>query len=61
MFKVNNAYVILTVSLPFSGQVQMVDIPAAAGPLEFTHDEEWLAITRAYHPYFPLTRQPMQL
>lgn len=41
--------------------LQMVDIPAAAGPLEFMHDEEWLAITRAYHPYFPLTRQPMQL
>ncbi|KAG0570744.1 hypothetical protein KC19_6G184600 [Ceratodon purpureus] len=47
--------------LPHRRFLQMVDIPAAAGPLEFTHDEEWLAITRAYHPYFPLTRQPMQL
>jgi hypothetical protein len=61
VIRVNNVYAILIVSLRLSGQVQMVDIPAAAGPLEFTHDEEWLAITRAYHPYFPLTRQPMQL
>ncbi|KAL2651783.1 hypothetical protein R1flu_019911 [Riccia fluitans] len=27
-------------------------------PFQYRFDEEWLAITRAYHPYLPLTRSP---
>ena len=59
--RMNNVQCHTVCFVRLTGQVQVVDMPQAAGPLKFTHDEEWLAITRAYHPYFPLTRQPMQL
>ncbi|KAL3697519.1 hypothetical protein R1sor_011595 [Riccia sorocarpa] len=46
--------------LPRRDFLQVVDLGGAdrPGPLEFRLDEEWLAITRAYHPFLPLTRSP---
>ncbi len=40
---------------------QVIDIPGGAGPLEFRYDEEWLAITRAYHSFLPLHETPAQI
>ena len=35
----------------------MVDIPEAQGPVEFSYDEEWLAIVRATYGLFSLSRE----
>lgn len=47
--------------LPGRDFLQVLEVPGSGEPLEFQFDEEWLAITRAYHPYLPLTRRPAQL
>ncbi|KAL2628955.1 hypothetical protein R1flu_013641 [Riccia fluitans] len=46
--------------LPRRDFLQVIDVPGADGPQpsHFRFDEEWLAITRAYHPFLPLTRSP---
>ncbi|KAH9537098.1 hypothetical protein CY35_16G033900 [Sphagnum magellanicum] len=47
--------------LPRRNFLQVIDIPGGAGPLEFRYDEEWLAITRAYHFLLPLNETPAQI
>ncbi|KAH9574598.1 hypothetical protein CY35_01G066900 [Sphagnum magellanicum] len=47
--------------LPRRNFLQVIDIPGGAGPLEFRYDEEWLAITRAYHFLLPLHETPAQI
>ncbi|KAH8937536.1 hypothetical protein BDL97_16G034100 [Sphagnum fallax] len=47
--------------LPRRNFLQVIDIPGGAGPLEFRYDEEWLAITRAYHSFLPLHETPAQI
>ncbi|CAM6102309.1 unnamed protein product [Calypogeia fissa] len=47
--------------LPGRDFLQVLEIPGSGESLEFKFDEEWLSITRAYHPYLPLTRRPAQL
>ncbi|KAI8820985.1 lariat debranching enzyme, C-terminal domain-containing protein [Fimicolochytrium jonesii] len=42
--------------LPSRDFLQIIDIPEATGPLELTYDEEWLAIMRATHDLFSLSR-----
>ncbi|BBM98121.1 hypothetical protein Mp_1g11010 [Marchantia polymorpha subsp. ruderalis] len=44
--------------LPGRDFLQVLEVPSGDGPFEFKLDEEWLAITRAYHPFLPLTRRP---
>jgi lariat debranching enzyme len=46
-------------SVPLLNQV--IEIESDAGPHEIRYDEEWLAITQAYNPYFPLSRKSVQL
>eukprot|EP00850_Spirogloea_muscicola_P000868 SM000003S11113 [mRNA] locus=s3:1045150:1048393:+ [translate_table: standard] len=40
--------------------VQVVDFSQAQGPLELHYDEEWLAVTKACHPFLPLSRARYQ-
>lgn len=47
--------------LPGRNFLQVIEIKSDAGPNEIRYDEEWLAITRAYNPLFPLSRRPAQL
>eukprot|EP00271_Cylindrocystis_brebissonii_P021941 TRINITY_DN8175_c0_g1_i1.p1 TRINITY_DN8175_c0_g1~~TRINITY_DN8175_c0_g1_i1.p1 ORF type:complete len:464 (+),score=100.68 TRINITY_DN8175_c0_g1_i1:370-1761(+) len=46
--------------LPRRGFLQVIDFPEITpqSPPQFEYDEEWLAITRAYHPFLPLSRGP---
>lgn len=37
---------------------QVVEFPDASGPLEFSYDEEWLAILKATHSLMNLQRRP---
>ncbi|TPX70246.1 hypothetical protein SpCBS45565_g01870 [Spizellomyces sp. 'palustris'] len=43
--------------LPGHDFLQVVDIPEVNGPMEFTYDEEWLAIVRATHDLFSLSSE----
>ncbi|KAJ7523148.1 hypothetical protein O6H91_18G039300 [Diphasiastrum complanatum] len=47
--------------LPNKNFLQIIDFPVPEEPLEFRFDEEWLAITRAYNPFLPLSRSPFTL
>ncbi|XP_059075892.1 lariat debranching enzyme isoform X2 [Cryptomeria japonica] len=47
--------------LPGRNFLQVIEIKSDAGPHEIHYDEEWLAITRAYNPVFPLSRKPARL
>jgi len=47
--------------LPGHNFLQVIEIESDAGPHEIRYDEEWLAITQAYNPYFPLSRKSVQL
>lgn len=38
--------------------LQVVEFPDASGPLEFSYDEEWLAVLKATHPLMNLQRRP---
>ncbi|CAG8742679.1 16300_t:CDS:2, partial [Acaulospora morrowiae] len=40
--------------LPGRNFLQVLDFPDANGPLEFSYDEEWLAITKATHDFLSL-------
>ena len=37
-------------------QIIDIDAPAPSDPPKFTFDTEWLAITRAFHPYLSISR-----
>ena len=41
--------------------LQIVEFPDAEGPLEFSYDEEWLAVLRATHSRMSLSRAPVTL
>ncbi|GAB2293697.1 lariat debranching enzyme [Dionaea muscipula] len=41
--------------LPNRNFLQVIEIDSEPGPFEIRYDEEWLAITRAFHSVFPLT------
>ena len=42
-------------------RTQVVEFPEAQGPLEFSYDEEWLAVLRATHHLLGLGRRPPPL
>ncbi|GAB4818925.1 hypothetical protein N2152v2_005971 [Parachlorella kessleri] len=44
--------------LPGRNFLQVVEFPEADGPLEFSYDEEWLAILKATHSLVNLQRRP---
>lgn len=46
--------------LPRRNFLQVFDVADTDSPLEFTYDDDWLAITRAHHPQMPLSRRPVQ-
>lgn len=46
--------------LPGKPFLQVVDFPDTKGALEFSYDEEWMGITRAYHSLLPLSRASPQ-
>ena len=39
-------------------QSQVVEFPEADGPLEFSYDEDWLAVLKATHSLMNLQRRP---
>lgn len=41
--------------------MQVLHIPDAEGPKEFSYDEEWLAILRSTHSLMSLQRTPVSL
>lgn len=41
--------------------LQILQIPEAEGPKEFSYDEEWLAILRSTHSLMSLQRRPVTL
>ncbi|CAG8631351.1 5740_t:CDS:2, partial [Dentiscutata heterogama] len=47
--------------LPGREFLQILDFPEANGPLEFSYDEEWLAITKATHQFFSVTYKQVPL
>ncbi|CAG8759294.1 5203_t:CDS:2, partial [Cetraspora pellucida] len=47
--------------LPGREFLQVLDFPEANGPLELSYDEEWLAITKATHQFFSVTRKQVPL
>lgn len=47
--------------LPGRDFLQIVEFPDAGGPLEFSYDEEWLAVLRATHSCMSLSRAPVAL
>lgn len=47
--------------LPGHNFFQVIEIESDAGPHEIHYDEEWLTITQAYNPSFPLSRKSVQL
>ncbi|CAG8433602.1 1188_t:CDS:10 [Ambispora gerdemannii] len=47
--------------MPFRDFLQILDFPEANGPLEFTYDEEWLAITKAMHPYLSIAQHQTKI
>ena len=44
-----------------SPALQILQIPEAEGPKEFSYDEEWLAILRSTHSLMSLQRRPVTL
>ncbi|KAI9093725.1 lariat debranching enzyme, C-terminal domain-containing protein [Phlyctochytrium arcticum] len=47
--------------LPNQDFLQILDLPEVNGPLEFTYDEEWLAIVRATYHLFTLSSDQKQV
>ncbi|KAL5714809.1 lariat debranching enzyme [Ranunculus cassubicifolius] len=47
--------------LPGRRFLQIVEIESDAGPHEIHYDEEWLAITRKFNPFLPVTRRPAHI
>ncbi|KAG9302162.1 hypothetical protein G9A89_020596 [Geosiphon pyriformis] len=47
--------------LPRKDFLQIIDIPEAQGPLEFSYDEEWLAITKVMDEYLYMTHKVVKL
>ncbi|CAG8466014.1 7139_t:CDS:10 [Ambispora leptoticha] len=50
-----------SISSPSSSAGDVLDFPEANGPLEFTYDEEWLAITKAMHPYLSIAQHQTKI
>ncbi len=46
---------------PKSQPNQVIDFPDAEGPLEFSYDEEWLAVLRSTHTLLSLQRRAAPL
>eukprot|EP00899_Mesostigma_viride_P019616 jgi/Mesvir1/27656/Mv07380-RA.2 len=47
--------------LPHRDFLQVVDFPDATGPLAFSYDEEWLAVTRAAHAHMCTDKRRVSL
>ena len=41
--------------------MQVLHLPDAEGPKEFSYDEEWLAVLRSTHSLMSLQRRPVSL
>lgn len=50
-----------TINALLSLYLKVVDIPMVNGPLEFSYDVEWLAITKVAHQYLSLSRKQVRL